>query len=344
MLQNNPKQHHLLVEAILSHLKLLSFPPLPSLYFGGGTPYLLPPDKLELILQNIPSLTKTTEITLEANPEDITLDSLKAFRKVGINRLSIGVQSLDDSLLHKLGRNHSAAKASEAVHLAEKAGFTNISIDLMFDLPSQTVASWEKTLSRLAELPISHLSLYNLTIEPHTPFYKKKKELLPTLPTEEESLLIWDLATEKLSSLGLHRYEISAFAKPSYESIHNSGYWTGRPFAGVGPSAFSYLDGKRLRTPLSLPLYQKLLESGSSPYDFTEELPYPNNLHELLAIRLRLLRGLDLPTFEKTYSPLPQATHHTLTSLQEQGFLTSYPLRLTEKGIRFYDDVATALI
>lgn len=340
---NRVSEHQLLFNSFAQHLSLLTLPTLTSIYFGGGTPYLFGPENISKILFLLPYSPKT-EITLEANPEDITLSTLQKFRAAGINRLSIGVQSLDDDLLKKLGRNHTAQKAIEAIETGEKAGFSNITIDLMFDLPSQTLSSWEKTLAKLPSLPITHLSLYNLTIEPNTPFHRKRSLLLPTLPTEEESLKIWQLAEEKLSSFGFIRYEISAFAKPSYHSIHNTGYWTARPFTGIGPSAFSYLNGKRLRTPSNLKNYQQRLEKGLSPYDFEEELPYPANLHELLAVHLRILEGVDLQEFEKHHSPLPKKTRQTLSSLIDKGYLEENPLRLTAKGIRFYDDVATELI
>jgi oxygen-independent coproporphyrinogen-3 oxidase len=312
---------------------------LVSIYFGGGTPTLMGPAALEKILKWI-EIPADCEITLEANPEEVTLPLMQAFAAVGINRVSIGVQSLDDSSLNTLERQHTAKKALLAIENTYQAGISNISIDLMYDLPGQTLTSWEKTLAQVQHLPITHLSLYNLTIEPHTAFFKRKKELIPLLPSPDTSLAMLEAATSSLTHL--KRYEISAFAKPGFASRHNTGYWTGRPFLGLGPSAFSYWDKKRFRNAANLSHYAKALQKGDSPIDFEEELPYPDSLNELLAIHLRLLEGVDLTTF----SPLPEATHQALLQLEAQGWLILSPTRaqLTAQGLLFYDSVAEALI
>ena len=305
-----------------------------SVYFGGGTPSLFGPEGIAPVLERIP-ISPQTEITIEANPEECTLSLLKSFRDLGINRISFGVQSLDDSSLQTLGRLHSARKAKSALFDAAEAGFQNISIDLMFDLPDQTEESFRRTLNELSALPIQHVSLYNLTVEPHTVFFKQKIKPL----SGERSVRLLNMAVDKLESLGFYRYEISAFAKPGFASIHNTGYWTGRPFWGLGPSAFSFWNGERFRNVSHLHRYVRLLKEGKSPIDFREKLPSPADAQELLAIGLRRLEGIPL-------SAVPPISWPSIEKLIRQDLLekTDERLCLTKQGLLFYDTVATELI
>jgi oxygen-independent coproporphyrinogen-3 oxidase len=308
-----------------------------SIYFGGGTPALFGPDAIGEVLKWIQP-SPTCEITLEANPGEVTFDLLRAFAQAGINRLSIGVQSFDDALLKVLGRTHTGDQAATAVLLAKEAGIDNISIDLMYDIPHQTLAQWRETLQRCTTLPLTHLSLYNLTFEEGTPFFRKQKLLIPTLPSPEASLAMLQEGTLFFPTMGLHRYEISAFAAPGYASRHNTGYWTFRPFLGFGPSAFGDWDGKRERNVANLKQYADLLDRGLSPVDFTETLDPLPRLHEKLAIGLRLLEGVRLDDF-----PIDPALYKRL---EERGFLKREAgrARLTEQGRLFYDSVATEIV
>jgi oxygen-independent coproporphyrinogen-3 oxidase len=324
-------------------LPLLEGKKIVSVYFGGGTPTLLPKEDLRTILSWLKPLhlSPDCEITIEGNPEELNLPLLEALRALGINRLSLGVQSLDDSSLEVLGRTHSAKRAKEAILDAHLAGFENISIDLMYDLPWQTETTWQKTLEATRNLPISHLSLYNLTIEPHTAFFKKKELLQKVIPKDEESLRLLQMAIQDIEKAGLKRYEISAFAKEGCQSRHNTGYWIGRPFLGFGPSAFSYWEGKRFRNIAHLQRYSQMLLEGQIPVDFEEELSYPDNVHELLAIGLRLFEGVN-----KNRWKLPKETLDLLNRLEQEGFLEQQDdtIRLTARGTLFYDTVAEELI
>jgi oxygen-independent coproporphyrinogen-3 oxidase len=311
-----------------------------TVYFGGGTPSLLEPHLIGELLDMLG--TTPQEITLEVNPETVSYERMVSYRKAGINRISIGIQSLDDSELITLGRNHAATKAADAVKITKDAGFENITIDLMFELPNQTLASWEKTLSKAIELPITHLSLYNLTFEPHTSFYKNQNKLLPLIPSEENKIAMLEMAIEKLESSGLKRYEISAFAKDGFASLHNTGYWLGRPFIGFGPSAFSFWERKRFRNTCSLQSWEDALANGSSPVDFEEQLSDEDSYNELLAVQLRMNAGVDL----ESRGLMPDRTRTTLSHLVKDGFLIQNQslVQLTEKGRLFYDDVASELI
>ncbi|MFS8563032.1 MAG: radical SAM family heme chaperone HemW [Rhabdochlamydiaceae bacterium] len=243
-----------------------------SIYFGGGTPALFGPAPIQTILSWI-SIPPHCEITLEANPEEITFELMQAYKAAGINRVSIGVQSLDNDLLKILGRTHNAEKALSGIEATYKAGLTNISIDLMYEIPHQSLSVWKKTLSQLNNLPIKHLSLYNLTIEPDTLFFKKSKKLTPHLPSSDACLEMLNLAVTELEKVGLYRYEISAFSQEGYQSCHNTGYWQGRPFLGFGPSAFSYWEGSRFRNIAHLQKYADRLQASLSPLISKKRFP-----------------------------------------------------------------------
>ena len=312
---------------------------LRSIYFGGGTPYLLGPENIFKILKHCP---KATEVTLEANPEDVTFESMKAFKKAGINRVSIGIQSFDDDLLKLLGRNHSSQKARQAILDTVKAGIDNITIDLMYDVPTQTRATFQKTLEICKQMPITHLSLYNLTIEPFTPFHKKQKSLEILRPSSRESTEMLSDAINALEEMGLNRYEISAFAKPGFESLHNTGYWEGIPFHGVGPSAFSYIDGARFQNVCNMKKYEDKVLQGIDPRDFYEKLEAQAAQRELLMTGIRMVKGVEKSRFKKVL----KSKDEEIKSLINDGFLkeTEQRLLLTKKGQLFFDDVACELI
>lgn len=307
---------------------LLEGKEIKTVYVGGGTPALF----------DLSWIPKAREVTVEANPANITEELLDRFKSLGINRLSIGVQSLDDAVLKTLGREHTAQKAKEAVELAATY-FPNLTIDLMYEIPGQTLSSWEETLSQVADLPIQHLSLYNLTFEPGTVFYKKRQSLLPLVPKDETNVAMLELAVSRLEQMGLKRYEISAFGRPSQ---HNIGYWTARPFLGFGPSAFSHWEGRRFRNERNLRKYAKALQEDQPWIDFEEKLPEDAALRERLAVNLRLLEGVNLKAFPK----LTDAIWESVQVGIEKKLLehTRGVLKLTEKGTLFYDDVGILLI
>jgi oxygen-independent coproporphyrinogen-3 oxidase len=323
---------------------------LASIYFGGGTPALFGAKLLAELLNTIHSYIsfdeKSIEITLEANPENITKQLICDYASAGVNRISIGFQTLDDELLIRLGRIHTSNKALEAVIMTHEAGIDNISLDLMYDIPGQTIYSWANTLQQIPKLPITHLSLYNLTIEPHTVFFKYQASLSKLLPDAESSAQMYCMAIDQLKNSGLLQYEISAFAKNDLYSKHNVGYWTGRPFLGFGPSAFSYWEGRRFRNVAHLGRYLKTLQEGSFPIDFEEKLEPDPHQRELLAIALRLLQGVNLDEFQSSHGPLPNNLINVLSNLEKEGFLVrkNNTIALTNKGTLFYDTIAVEII
>lgn len=313
---------------------LLAIDRLVSVYFGGGTPALLGPDRIGEILEWVSP--PSCEITLEANPENITHEKMAAFVAAGINRLSIGLQAVQTPLLHTLGRLHTGQSALDAVRAAHAAGLENLSVDLMYDLPGQTLRDWKETLDQVVDLPITHLSLYNLVIEAHTSFDRQRAELERQMPAEERSLEMLNLAVERLERGGLHRYEISAFARPGYRSQHNLGYWQGRPFLGIGPSAFSDWEGRRFRNVANLNRWWCRLREGESTVDFEERLDPERRARELLAIGLRVLEGVEMPNH--SLEAIGRLLDQEL--LEERGGR----LRLSERGRLLYDTVAAELI
>lgn len=321
-----------------------------SIYFGGGTPSLLGPERISKILEFVFSsgldIASDCEITLEANPENVTKDKMAAFASAGINRVSIGLQTLQEDLLQILGREHTADKSIESVYNTYGAGIKNISVDLMFELPHQDLSMWEKTLYKVRDLPITHLSLYNLVIEPHTVFFKQKKELDKHIADPETCKAMLESAVHLLEEAGLKRYEISAFAKEGYTSRHNTGYWKARPFIGLGPSAFSYFDKSRYQNVASINKYIQQLDEGIEPVSFREKLNYPDDINELLAVELRLLEGIERNDFEKRNGKIPPSSQNSLKGLVQDGLLSddNERIKLTDKGLLFYDSVAERII
>ncbi len=313
-----------------------------SIYFGGGTPSLLNIRTLEEILALV-GIQKDIEITIEVNPQDVSNEKIKAYKDLKINRVSIGVQSFDDKLLKILSRRHTSQKAKEVINVFFENGIKNISIDLMYDIMNQNLISWKKTLKELSSLPITHISLYNLTFEKNTLFYKNKEKLLKLIPKENQSLALLNMAVLEFEKLNFYRYEISAFAKKGYNSIHNTGYWTGREFLGFGPSAFSYFNKKRFQNICNLKLYVNALNNNTSAIGFEEELEYPHNINELLAINLRLINGVNIKEFEKEFGQIPS---DSLQILKNSSFVNfeNTTVKLNEKGLLFYDTLASELI
>ncbi len=315
-----------------------------SIYFGGGTPALLGAKNIERILSAIP-LDSSTEITLETNPNIVTLPEMAHYKKIGINRMSLGVQSLHKETLQFLQRTHSKEKALQAIDIIHNF-IPNLSIDLMYDIPHQTLTSWQETLSYLPKLPITHISLYNLTFEPETPFFSQKKILEDFLPPSKESLSLLTSACSFLEKEKFLRYEIASFAKNGLYSHHNIGYWNGRPFLGFGPSAWSYWSKERFSNVSSITTYIQNLSQKKLPVDYVEKLQAPNDVIELFILHLRLLQGFSLIDFKKQHGILPKETLDTLKMLTQEKLLsiTKDWITLTKKGVLFYDHIAVELL
>jgi oxygen-independent coproporphyrinogen-3 oxidase len=261
---------------------------LDTIYIGGGTPSLLSAEQLQGLLDHAATLWDCSgllEVTLEANPEDLTDDYLARLSTTGFDRLSIGVQSFDDGLLRLMNRRHDAGRARAAVRAAQKAGFDNISIDLIYGVPGMTDAQWELTLDEAIALGVQHISAYHLTIEPDTAFGRQRLAGV----SEEVSERQYETLRRKLGEAGFEHYEISNFALPGRRAVHNSAYWSGEPYLGVGPSAHSF-DGDRRREWVVADL-KKYLEAPS--YE-GETLSGRERRNERIMTALRTADGLTM--------------------------------------------------
>lgn len=341
-----------LLKALLSEIDqkkdLFKSKKIVSIYFGGGTPSLVSSFFIAEILEKIFKETNPSnpEITLEVNPENHHLSTLQDFKKCGINRLSIGVQTFDDQLLKVIGRSHSTDDIEKAITNAYQAGFTNLSLDLMYDLPSQTLKQWEETLKQATSFPIRHISLYNLSIEPHTVFYKYREKIRARMPPAKVSLKMFERAQHILKENEFCHYEISAFCKGDDFSKHNVGYWLQRPHLGFGPSAYSFYNLKRFQNIPSLHKYCKLIQEQKNATSFQETLDQEAHLKESLALHLRLIDGFDQLQFEKRFGNFPPNTQQTLLSLLDKKLLEKNKniLKLSQKGLLYHDAIASELI
>lgn len=280
------------LQAVLTEARQYQGMSFQTLYLGGGTPSLLGSKGLEDLtsgLKQILDLSDLSEASMEANPESVDRTLLETARNSGINRISIGVQSLSDLELSRVGRIHSAAQAVSALELVKKTGFNNISADVILGLPGQTWQSLMISLETLIALDIQHLSLYCLSIEPHTPLALKP---LPEVPSEDGQADLFENAVSLIEKRGFIHYEISNFALKGNECLHNLNYWRGGEYLGLGPAAASHLKGKRFKNKANLDAY---LIDPIDQISELEELPSEGKAAEEAILRLRLLQeGLDI--------------------------------------------------
>lgn len=316
-----------------------------TIYLGGGTPSLLSGEELEQILSAIRQQYRVgpgAEITLESNPDDI--DDLKAenWRNSGINRLSIGVQSFFDEDLRWMNRAHSSARALESIATARRHGFYNITIDLIYGVPGLTDERWEKNMALALELDIPHLSCYALTVEPATALHKMiaQKKTANVIP--EDQARQFSLLAHRLEAAGYDHYEISNFAKPGYRSRHNSSYWQGKKYLGLGPSAHSFNGNSRQWNLANNALYIQGLGKDRLEAE-TEILSAAQQLNEYVMLSLRTAEGIDLNRISRQFGPEETARLRSLAGKYIQSHkveLTPDRIQLTLGGKLFADGIA----
>ncbi len=291
------------VDTVCRELKLrlgeLQGSPIETIYFGGGTPSTLRIEELSSILTSLRNFHLSSfnfqlaEITLEANPDDLTEEYVQGLRTLPFNRVSIGIQSFHDRTLKLVGRRHTAQEAIDAVHRCQRMGLTNISIDLMYGLPGETLEDWTYSLEQAIALGVPHISAYHLTYEEGTRLWRMKEQGIVSPIDEEQSISAFELLREKLLAAGYEHYEISNFALPGYHSRHNSSYWKGIPYIGLGPGAHSY-DGSNRRWNLSsLTDYIATPPGEDVPHE-VEHLSTEERYDERIITELRTARGIDL--------------------------------------------------
>lgn len=278
-----------------------------TVYFGGGTPSLLPPRAVGTVLESIArefGLAGDAEISLEANPGTVTLESLTGYRAAGVNRLSLGLQSLDPQQLTTLGRLHDATQGVQAVRWARQAGFANLSLDLIFALPGQTLAGLDGEINRYLDLAPEHLSCYGLTAEPDTPFHHRVQAGDLALPDGDCSAEAFLLLHRRLSAAGYAHYEIANYACPGRECRHNLGYWGRRPYLGVGAGAHSLREdgwGARWAVPAELAAYAAALAEHREPAAALESFDRAGAMSETLYLGLRTRKGVSDAAFREHF-------------------------------------------
>jgi oxygen-independent coproporphyrinogen-3 oxidase len=319
-----------------------------TVYFGGGTPSLLTAAQLEKILEMIHkrfSVAVGAEVTMEMNPATVTLETLKAYKNLGVNRASFGAQTFDDTELKRLGRKHTAADVRETIELLRRACFDNVSFDLIAGLPRQTLADWERNLDEALKLHPEHLSLYLLEIHQATPLAEQIRSGRQPLPDEELAAAMYETMLEKIASENYRQYEISNFCQPDYESRHNSKYWTLDPVFGFGCSAHSF-DGTAVRyaNERDTAKYVSLIEKENSAIVYREEIDVAA---EFVFLGLRLTKGVDLDEYENRFGiNLYGKYAEELKRLQDFGLIerTENNLRLTGKGFLFSNEVFAVFV
>ena len=325
--------------------------PIDTIYFGGGTPSLLSARQLEKILNTLhKNLTfdENIEFTLEMNPATVTLEKLQDFKSLGVNRASFGVQTFDDKVLKLLARGHDANDARNTFKLLREANFENISFDLIAGLPNQTLQNWEDNLNQALSLQPEHLSLYLLEIHEATPLAEQIRKQRQPLPDEDLAAEMYELMLEKVGKFGYTQYEISNFAKPNFESHHNSKYWLCAPVFAFGVSAHSF-DGKNKRwsNERDTNKYVQLIENGESPIVETNALDTMQVAGEFAFLRLRLNEGLNLEDYKERFGIDLQIKYAADLSYLEEAELIKFEnnhLKLTQKGMVYSNEVFAVFV
>lgn len=274
-----------------------------TIYFGGGTPSVLSIKEIDKIFENLNKrlpVEPESEITIELNPDDVTSEYLKGLKKIGFNRVSLGIQSWHDDDLKFLNRRHNGIQATNALKETFKAGFENVTIDLIYGVPGMGIDKWTANLNAALSFDIKHLSAYHLTIEPGTVFGKMKEKKTFEEIDEEESNSQFNVLIEKTENAGFIQYEISNFGKPGFFSVHNTNYWNQVPYLGLGPSAHSFNGYSRQWNIKDLKKYIKSVNSGKTFFE-KEELDLKTRFNEYILTSLRTIWGIDLEYIERTF-------------------------------------------
>lgn len=321
--------------------------PTDTIYFGGGTPSLLTPRQVEKILASVHdkfAVAADSEITMEMNPATVTPGSLSAYRSLGVNRASFGVQTFDDTELKRLARGHNTQDVRDTFRMLRDAGFENISFDLIAGLPRQTLANWERNLDEALSLEPEHLSLYLLEIHEGTPLAEQIRSHRQPMPDENLAAEMYELMLDKTAAAGYEQYEISNFTKPGFESRHNSKYWRLETVYGFGVSAHSFDGRERYANERNTDAYVRLIKKLGSAEMMREEI---NSESEFAFLGLRLNEGIDIVEYQERFGAnLIDGHRDDLERLREADLIeiTDRRLHLTRRGMLFSNEVFAAFI
>lgn len=347
-IKNQPVDDYL--EKLLEEFRFYDIRTLRTLYIGGGTPTALSASQLDYLLAGLQEqldLSVLEEFTIEANPGDLTADKIAVLEKSAVNRVSLGVQTFDDQELKRIGRSHNEAQIYESVTALKAAGFDNISIDLIYALPDQTMDQVKTNVKKALSLDIPHLSLYSLILENHTVFMNKMRRGRLHLPNEDVESDMFTYIIDELEKHGFEHYEISNFTKPGYESRHNLVYWDNAEYYGIGAGASGYLDGVRYRNRGPIQHYLKAISEEGQARLHEEKLTKTEQMEEEIFLGLRKKAGISISHFEEKFQEdFQQRYGRVVADLLADGLLqvTGDQLRMTKRGLFLGDTVAEKFI
>ncbi|MDR3626115.1 MAG: radical SAM family heme chaperone HemW [Ignavibacteriaceae bacterium] len=320
-----------------------------SIYFGGGTPSLMEPGYLHEIISYVKNnfkISEDAEISMETNPGTVDEAKLRLFRKAGINRISIGIQSFDNDDLKFLTRIHDKDTAIKTVLLAKEIGFDNINVDLIFNLPGQTKEKWKSNLQQAVELPVKHISAYSLILERGTILNKMVLDGKVAIQDDDYDAELYEITIDFLNANGFLQYEVSNFCEPGYECRHNNAYWRYRDYLSFGPSAHSFVDGRRWWNFSSLKHYISEIEKNGTAVAGYEDISSEMALNEYIMLALRS-KGLDFHELERKFGGFwLQRQNEFLTKLSEQKLILfdNNFISLTPKGYAICDEILSRLL
>jgi len=341
-----------LLQALIKELSLkktIINTPIETIYFGGGTPSLLNEKDLELIIDAIYNnyeIAGNKEFTLECNPDDLTPQKLKELKKAGVNRLSIGIQSFFDDDLYFFNRAHNSKEAVNSVLISQEAGFENITIDLIYGFPLLTDKKWEENLATFNRLNVPHLSAYTLTIEPKTALHYQLKTGQVNPLSDEKTLAQFSTLIQRTKEYGLTQYEVSNFGKEGFYSVHNSNYWKGVAYLGIGPSAHSYVNGKRCWNAANNRKYIQALLKNDNNYFKEELIDEDTAYNEYILTRLRTIWGIDKAQIKRRFSEkLYRHFENELNSYTNSPYIDDREgvITLSQEGLFIADKITSDL-
>lgn len=315
-----------------------------TIFIGGGTPSVLSEKELESLLKEVNklNLSNNIEFSIECNPGSLTGEKLEVMKRLGINRISMGLQAVQDGLLKALGRIHNFKLFKENFFLARKYGFDNINVDLMFGLPNQTLEDWNKTLLDITELEPEHISAYSLIIEEGTVFYNLYENNRLQLPSEDVERSMYDSTLSILREKGYHQYEISNYSKLNKECKHNLVYWNMKEWIGVGSSSSSFIDGKKIKNVDSIEEYIKRIENNEKPYEEVIKNSENDTMEEFMFMGLRKVSGIREEDFNRRFSKsIDDVYKNVIKKYVNEGLLIRDKGRiyLSKKGIELSNQV-----
>lgn len=346
-IKNQPVDAYL--QALIREFESYDIKKLRTLYIGGGTPTSITAEQLEYLLTNLTKhldLSVLEEFTIEANPGDLTEDKIEVLKNSAVNRVSLGVQTFNDKHLKQIGRSHNEAQIYSTIDNLKKAGFHNISIDLIYALPGQTMEDVKENVAKAIALDIPHLSLYSLILEHHTVFMNKMRRGKLQLPQEDLEAEMFEYIISELEKNGFEHYEISNFTKPGFESRHNLMYWDNAEYYGVGAGASGYLNGVRYRNRGPIQHYLKAVSEGNARLS-EETLTKEEMMEEELFLGLRKKSGVSIARFEEKFGvSFEERYGQIVRELCNQGLLVpdDNVVRMTKKGLFLGDTVAERFI